>query len=189
MIRTLDRAIIFSEYPTIRELTRGFQESFYDAEDDNPEVFDTMSYEAGQVDREFFIAGFSHEDINTYPQVLAEKLTSLWKLTDSDQVILMPFIKTDLFSTRENDHPLLAKAYNELEKLMGCDTLDEAIVADISHFPDLVSIFFWLVRCDPGLPEYILWFDCKERFCFSLCQYGNLHVVHLSKARDVLKNI
>jgi hypothetical protein len=194
-MKLIERNQIFETHKNIASLIKGFQKVFFDEEYDteNDEMFDALKLEAEKTNEASFNLMINHRDINSYPKELFEKLKALLEYLNTDKLILISHLKIDFFGNLEHDYEKVINAYKELSKITNSKTFKETIETSVSEIENLVEIFFWLERCDASIPEYIFWHDTKERFCFYLCKYGNIHFVDFTNGKlitdDELKKI
>ena len=194
MIILTTRKEIIETYRIIgSELTK-MQQAFYDEEvlqlykDDNEEhlyweQLDCFKNKTDEYETFHKIISLEHSDIQTFTNVLTEQLSSLLNTIDITELILISHLKLDFFGNRKNEFKPLKNAYEKLENLIGDKTYKEAFIFDIGSASDFIEIFFWITRCDPGVAEYIYFFDKDERVQFFLCKYGNIHMTEFRRER------
>lgn len=82
----------------------------------------------------------------------------------------------NLLGAKKNNYPPLKESRKRFERLIGKSNCNEALLIDLEDFSQCIDTFFWLERCDPSSPEFIFFADKEDRFAFTLCKYGNLHI-------------
>ncbi len=173
------------------ELTK-MQKAFYDEEvlqyykDNNEEhlywgKFDCVKNKENDYPAFNKIIGIDHSDIDTFTNILTERLTELFKDINATDFIIISHLKLDFFGNIDSKFTPLKDAYEKLEKIVGDKTFKEAFVIDINSLSDFIEILFWTTRCDPGVSEYIFIFDKDEQIQIHLCKYGNIHLTEYHK--------
>ncbi|MGN6294199.1 MAG: hypothetical protein ACTHMV_15740 [Chitinophagaceae bacterium] len=187
MIRLVTRKEIARARMVISsELTR-LQKAFHDEEvlqhykEDNEEhlyweQFDFIHEQAIDYVSINKIIGLGHTNIDTFTVVLAQGLKELFKTIDVHELIIVSHVKLDFFGNRANNFKPLLNSYKLLEQIVGSRTYKEAFMLRLENLPAFVEILFWMIRCDPSVPEYIFLFDKDEKLQLFLCKYGNVHL-------------
>lgn len=147
------------------------------------EMFDCVNDAATDYKTHHNIIGIEHADINSYTTVLSNKLKKLFQAIGEDEVYILSHLKLDLFGNRNNQFKPLAKAYKKLEAITGQTSYKEAFHININQLQQFIDIIFWLIRCDPGVPEYIFFFAANEKLEMFLCKYGNIHLTEIGNAQ------
>lgn len=189
----ITRKQVFEAHPTIRSLIADFQQQFFDPEynDADDPLYDALHYPTSGEEQYHgnFIAMLPHDDIQHYPKDLATHLRVLLHDLTCTQLIILSFIKTDLFGNARQQDNRLIQARQLLTRYTGSTAYDEALRAGPDHLDDLLYAFFWLSRLDGELSEYIFWADEKQRFCFFICNRGNIHWLSLSSSCDLSEQL
>lgn len=142
-------------------------------------MFDCVNDATADYETHHTIIGLDHTDINTYTIALSTKLKELFQSINATELYVLSHLKLDLFGNRENDYEPLVEAYKKLEQLTGQTSYNEAFHLHINDIDLLIGYLFWIIRCDPSAPEYILLFDKEEQLEFFICKYGNVHLTQL----------
>lgn len=142
-------------------------------------MFDCVHDTTADYETHHTIIGLDHADINSYSIALSNKLTEMFRTVGADEVYLLSHLKLDLFGNRENKFPPLVHAYEQLRNITKQNSYEEAFRINISQLPEFIDIVFWLVRCDPGVPEYLFLFSENEKLELFLCKYGNIHLTEI----------
>lgn len=186
----ITRKEIFLSKPIIGSEITKLQKAFFDEEllqeykDDGEELlywnmFDCVNDPTSAYEIHHTIIGLDHTDINSYTTVLSNKLKELFQAIHADEVYILSHLKLDLFGNRDNQFRPLAKAYEKLEDITGQTSYKEAFLINISQLREFIDVLFWLTRCDPCVPEYILLFDKNEKVELFICKYGNIHLTEI----------
>lgn len=187
MIRFITRQEIAKTKKIISSELAMIQKAFFDEEvledykKDNEahlylESFDFLDSQTTDYTSHYKVLGLGHTDIDTFVPRLTEKLEELFNITSSAEFIIAADRKADFFGNRDNKFKPLVKSYEQLERIVGKNTYKEAFVIDRQSLAGFMEIVFWLVRCDPGVPQYIFISDSQEKMQFHLCKYGNIHL-------------
>lgn len=185
MIKPVLRQEIFTSNKNITSLIHELQKAMHEDDDNFENEYEKTKYDA-QFDlldsnikkskQHNFVIDFSHNDLTTYTAVLSEKLLNLLTILSIKELYIISDLKWNLLGTKKNNHPPLKESRKRFEKLIKKGNHDEAFVVDMENLPQCLETFFWLERCDPTSPAYIFFTDKEDRFAFTLCKYGNLHV-------------
>jgi hypothetical protein len=174
------KKLISSELATIQKAV--FEEEIleeYKKDNEAPlylDSFDFLDKKTTEFIRHYKVLRLGHTDIDTFVPRLTDKLEELFPITGSAEFIIAADLKADFFGNRNNKFKPLVKSYKQLEQIVGTNSYKEAFVTDRQSLADFMEIVFWLVRCDPGVPQYIFIFDSQEKIQFHLCKYGNIHL-------------
>lgn len=183
-MQTMERVVIFTQYPIIASLIADFQHSFFDAEynDPNDPAYDALAIGARPM---HYVADYiimlQHDDITSYPHALTRAMQSLLRDLHCDRLLLLASHQYSLYGNPRHDEPMVLEARRILKDISGVKDDGEGLYFAVSEMEPLVSAFFWLSRLDPSVPEYIFWVDASERFCFYICNRGNIHLLVLDK--------
>lgn len=183
-MQTIDRTTIFTQYPVIASLIADFQHSFFDAEynDPNDPAYDALEIGASPMGYAGnYIIMLEHADIASYPQALTRAMQSLLGELSGYSLLLLASHKYSLYGQPRHDDPKVLEARKILQDMTGSADYAEALSFAVSEMEPLVFAFFWLGRLDPNVPEYIFWVDEKQRFCFYICNRGNIHLLVIDK--------
>jgi len=175
-MKRIDRKEIFENYDKIRFLISGIQNLLFDENYSIEEEFDALKFETIHFSNEEIVLRVESNDINSYSKKLSEKLKLLFGLMKTEKIIIISSLKIDLFVGLYNRYHKVKKAYSILSKYIPEKKYIEAIELNINEIDDFVDIFFWLVRCVGNFPEYVWWFDENQKYCFSFCNRGNIHL-------------
>ncbi|TWI81633.1 hypothetical protein IQ13_2651 [Lacibacter cauensis] len=187
------KAIVQSKPIVGSEITK-LQKAFFDEEllqeykQDGEEqlyrdMFDCVHDATAEYKTSNSIIGLDHTDINSYTTVLSNKLKELFQAIGADEVYILSHLKLDLFGNRDNQFKPLAKAYEKLEAITGQTSYKEAFHININQLQQFIDIIFWLIRCDPAVPEYIFFFAGNEKLELFLCKYGNIHLTEIGNVQ------
>ncbi len=146
-------------------------------------MFDCVTDATTEYETQQTIIGLDHTVINTYTSVLSRKLRELFQSINATEFYVLSHLKLDLFGNRENNFAALANAYKKLERLTGQTSYNEAFQLHINDLDMLIDCLFWIIRCDPSVPEYIFLFDKNEKLGLFLCKYGNIHLTEIGNAQ------
>ena len=187
MITLISRKRIFDKYHKIAEEISTMQRQFYD---DDPVCFASeydrieykTSFDAKDIHIEttkklYSVLSFPHEDIETFPSALSQKLTTLFAELAVEQLVMISHFKMNFVGNLNNTYPPLQVAFKKFEKITGHVDYDEAFTFDTKDLADLIEIAFWIGRCDAAGPEFIFFFDQDEKLAFYLCKDGNVHAI------------
>lgn len=184
MKQTISRQEVFTHYHIIASLIADFQQQSFDPEynDADDSMYDIVHYptRGDELYQGNFVTMLPHDDIRHYPRDLANHLRELLHDMECTQLIILSFIKTDLFGNARHHDEELVQARQKLTRYTGSTAYDEALWTTSEHLEELLHAFFWLSRLDGELSEYIFWIDEQQRFCFYICNRGNLHWLRLS---------
>lgn len=199
MIKPILRQEIFISNKNITSLIHELQKAIHE-DDDNFEnekdkaeydaQFDVLKIENERIKQYSSIIDFPHDNITTYTAVLSEKLIHLLQKLSIKELYIISALKWNLLGTKKNNYAPLKESRERFEKLIEKGNHDEAFVVDMEDLSQCVETFFWLERCDPSSPEYLFFTDKEDRFAFTLCKYGNLHVTEFESeifTEDILK--
>lgn len=186
----ITRKEIFHSKPIIVSEITKLQKAFLDEDllqeykEDGEEklywnMFDCVNDTTVEYETHHSIIELDHTDINSFTTVLSNKLKELFQTIHADEVYILSHLKLDLFGNRENQFKPLAKAYEKLEAITGQTSYHEAFLINISELQEFVDILFWLIRCDPSVPEYIFIFAKNEKLELFICKYGNIHLTEI----------
>lgn len=142
-------------------------------------MFDCVNDATADSETDHKIIGLDHININTYTIELSNKLKELFRSVNATEFYVLSHLKLDLFGNRENDYEPLVEAYKKLEELTGQTSYNEAFHLHINDIDQLIDCLFWIIRCDPSVPEYIFLFDKNEKLELFICKYGNVHVTEI----------
>ncbi|KOS06649.1 hypothetical protein AM493_11850 [Flavobacterium akiainvivens] len=192
MIKLIPRKDITVSKKVIGSELAKIQQAFYDEDalqlykNDNEEhlyweKFDHLNSESSAPETFNKILSLNHRDIETFTNTLSEKVLGLLRAIESEKLIVISHLKVDFFGNRDNNFKPLVDAYARLEEIVGNNTYNEAFEVDKESLPDFIAVLFWIIRCDPGVAEYIFLFDEKEQVELFLCKYGNLHLTEFNK--------
>lgn len=194
MLRKVTRQEIVKDKPRIGAQIAALQRAFYDeetlewyrtheTEQAYYDMYDMLSYPEPQPTTFSQILSPNLTQLEGFTDILTQKLDGLLSTLDVEELILMPYLRLDLFGNRNNDHPLLVAAYKKLETLLHTNTWLEAVCIPRKDMGEIIAALFWMIRCDPSLPEYIFLFDANEKLEFFLCRYGNIHLTELGEQK------
>lgn len=203
MIKIVSRKEIFENYSLIKDYIGEFQltelnenennEYYVEWLKENLEYFDLIREEIHCRNSRFFKLDIKNHDLKTFTKEFSKSLLELFKQTETEEIILLSVYHQDIFGWKEHPYYKVKKSYKNLIEIVGNNSLKEALVFDVKDFSKIFESFFWLERCDPSIPEFIFWFDSKERYCFTLCKHGNIHVTEFTYRKtlkdNILKNI
>ncbi|MCB0507669.1 MAG: hypothetical protein R2739_09235 [Chitinophagales bacterium] len=190
MINPISRIEIFHHKKIIASEISKLQKAFYDDEEEysNSEdtrlyikQFDALQYEELTYATFNKIISINHHEIETFTVKLSEHLKCIFQFINSRKIFVLSHLKLDLFGNKSNKYAPLENAYQKLEKLVGCNSFSETLVFDIENLQEIIEILFWIIRCDPSVPEYISLFDENEQLSIFLCKYGNIHLAEFNK--------
>lgn len=183
-MRTITRKQVFEQYVVIASLIADFQRQFFDPEynDANNPMYDALHYPntGEELYYDNFITLLPHDDIHLYPDDLATCLRQLLSDLGCEELLILSFMKMDLFGNTAHQDKELVQAHQFLAQHTGTNSYDEAFVFSLDRLEEWIDSFFWLSRLDPSLPEFVFFVDTKQRFCFYICNRGNLHWLLLS---------
>ena len=202
MFKTVTRNDIFEKHPLIKDFIGEIQikelnnqsdnEYFTDWLKDNVKLFDLMHEDVYCRNSRFFKLEIEKKDLKTFTNEFSKSLKKLLNEIDTEEIILLSKYSRDIFGWKEHPYYKVKKSYKNLTEILGKNSLEEALIFDTKEISKIFEIFFWLERCDPAIPEFIFWFDSKERFCFTLCKHGNIHVTEFTYRKtlkeEILKN-
>ena len=179
MVKLIERKKIFENYKTIASEISMIQEVSFDNE-----IYleiecekEKMEYEKYSVKYDIKVLSAKYNEIKTFPKFLYGLLLKLCEEIDINELFILTDLKIDYYGSLFNKFKPLVKAYKQLEKITGKKYYDEAFyLTKLSE--EIVDIIFWLSRCSPQMNN-IIFFDKMERFYFSICQYGNIHMTGL----------
>lgn len=194
MLTTIPRQEIVKEKPRIGATLAALQRSFHDEEtvewyrthetvEAYYDIYDMLSYPAPLPTKFSHILSPLHANLHDFTEVLSQKLVTLLTALDVEALVLMPYLRLDIFGNQHNDYPPLVAAYNKLEALLGTNTCKEAVCIPRKHLGEIIPALFWMIRCDPSLPEYIFLFDASEQLEFFICKYGNIHLTEFGEQK------
>ncbi len=199
MIKTIPRKEIFEKYSKIKTFIADFQSSVYLQEsgdecfdkwfDENKSQFDLLEEEYPDFGSRFFKIETESGDLKNFPKQFSKSLLQLFKSVNTEKLIVISEFNKDIFGWKNHPYYKVKKSYQQLIEILGKDDCNDAMVFDIKDFPKLFEIFFWLERCDPAIPEFLFWFDEKEKFCFTLCKHGNIHITEFTYRKTIKENI
>lgn len=199
MIEKVSRKEIFARFPLLKNFIFDLQESDYNekVEDgyfddwlkENQDAYDLLQEEVASPDSRFFKLEIESADLRTFTKEFSKSLLKLFQETQTEKIILLSDLRQNLFGWQEHPYYKVKKAYKHLEEILATQEFTETLVFDVKEVPKIFEIFFWLERCDPAIPEFIFWFDSKERYCFTLCKYGNIHVSEFTYRKTLKENI
>lgn len=182
-MKTIDRAQVFRQYPMIRAHIRDFQGQFFDPEynDPNDPMYDALSFEPQEPDYENIILMWRHEDIQAYVTDLTTELKAALSSLACTELVLMPMLRMDWFARAGLPDAELVRVRAWLRQIVGAPHYTEALSIPLEELEGMLDLVFWSARLDPDFPEHLFWVDNKERFCFFVCRYGNIHFLSLNK--------
>lgn len=199
MIKTVSRKEIFKNYTKIKNFIADFQSKVYLNEsgeeyfdewfEENKSWFDLLEEEYPDFGTRYFNLEIENADLKTFTKEFSKSLIKLFKEIKTEEIILISEYNRDIFGWKEHPYYKVRNAYKNLTKILGKDFFNEALIFDTKEIPKIFEIFFWLERCDPSIPEFIFWFDSKERFCFTLCKHGNIHVTEFTYRKTLKEDI
>lgn len=192
MITLLSRNEIAKTKKIIRSELSSIQKSFFDEEmlqfyqssnEENQyrEQFDFLKNDTINYTTYNKIIGLNHSIIDTFTDELTKKLSELFQSINATEFIIISHLKLDFFGNRGNKFKPLINAYEQLEKIIGNKTYNEAFNFDINNLHEFIEILFWITRCDMSVAEYIYIFDKNENIKINLCKYGNIHLSEFNK--------
>ncbi|MFY7838826.1 MAG: hypothetical protein ACOVP7_01070 [Lacibacter sp.] len=183
------KEILQSKHIIGSEITK-LQQSFFDEEllqeykeDDKEqlyrEMFDCVNDSVTDYETHNSIIGLEHTDISSFTTAVSEKLKELFQTIGTDEVYILSHLKLDLFGNRDNQFKSLVQAYEKLEAITGQTSYKEAFHINMNQLQEFIDIIFWLIRCDPSVPEYIFLFSKNEKLELFMCRYGNVHLTEI----------
>lgn len=192
MIEKIDRNIILERHENIASQISGMQRAFYDEDDLNSCETDEekkeylSSYDAVNIYKDSKKSfnntiSFDYSDIETFTKVLTQNLTKLLSEFKIEKLIIITHFKMNFFGNLKIKHKHLKSAYDNLSKIVGCSSYEEAFKIDIEDLFNFIDSFFWMERIDGSAPEYIYFFDEKERLGFNLCRHGKVHTIEFDR--------
>lgn len=188
-MKEFKRQDIFTKFKKIRTLISDFQNSFFDEDFDSKddEMFDALLFEH-EIETENFVVIVPSKNLDEHAEKLTEILKKLLKHLKVENLLVISHLKLDFFGNLDNDYQKVVESYEKLNEYFPAKTFKEAFEIKCNEIDDFVSIFFWLERCDPSIPEYVFWFDTDERFCFFFNKYGNVHFIDLTNGKLINDN-
>lgn len=200
MTEKINRKTVFELHRNIAEEISGIQRAFYhddlsmyenEAEKiEYLELFDAKDIKIDKTKKFYKVLALDYSDLNTFTKVLSDNLISLLTELDIQNLIIISHYKINFFGNLEIKHKPLKKAYEELNKIIGSFEYKEALKIDLLDFPCLINIAFWIERIDTSGPEYLFFYDEKNRFAFYLCKYGKVHTIEFESEilnKEILK--
>lgn len=139
--------------------------------------FDAKDLKVEHVTSFFKVISIVDSDLMTYTKVLAEKLGPLLIDVGVKELVILSHLKMNLLgSNLKHKYKPAKNAFSELSRIVQSNHYDGAIKIRFSELPQYVNIMFWIERCDASAPEFIYFHDTLDRFNFSICNEGNLHI-------------
>ncbi len=192
MVTIITRQEIAYKKPVIGTQIAKMQRSFFDEEmlqwykDEGNEaayyaMYDMLLHPQVSVAESVSIIGVQAVTQSEFVAQLAIRLKRLFEALQVEELILMSHLGLDLFGNRENDYEPLQKAYASMEALLGSSSFSEALVLQRQDLKNWVPVLFWIIRCDPSVPEYVYLFDTQERMACFICKYGNVHITEMGE--------
>lgn len=189
----ITREQVFEAYPIIASLIADFQQQFFDPEynDRDDPIYDALHYstKGDELYHGNFITMLPHDDIQQYPTDLSLHLQKLLSDLGCTQLLILSFIKSDLFGNTHHQTRELTRARQILTQKTGNISYAEALSIEPDSTGELIYTFFWLSRLDGELPEFIFWVDEQQHFCFYICNRGNLHWLSLSSSNGLSEQL
>ena len=175
----ITRQALMQSHPVIRKLLASFQQTFFDPDynDANDPAYDALNYPVDN-DALFhgnYISMMPHGDIRQYPDDLAKKIRSILQELGCQELFILAFVKRDLFGRGLENEKELAQAKGFLKQKLETTSYQEAIGLHLQELEVYTFVYFWLSRLDAELCSYIFWVDEQQRFCFYICNRGNVH--------------
>jgi hypothetical protein len=194
MVTIITRQEIAYKKPVIGTQIAKMQRSFFDEEmlqwykDEGNEaayyaMYDLLLHPQVSVAASVSIIGVQAVAQSEFVAQLAIRLERLFEALQVEELILMSHLGLDLFGNRENDYEPLQQAYATMEALLGSSSFSEALVLQRQDLKNWVPVLFWIIRCDPSVPEYIFLYDAQERIECFICKYGNVHITEIGEER------
>jgi len=182
-MKRIERKEIFKNYDKIRFLVSSIQKVLFDGNynTEDEKEFDALKLETTHSKNKEIVLRVESNDINSYSKKLSEKLKLLLGLMKTKKIIIISSLKIDLFVGLYNKYHKVKNAYSIFLKYIPEKSYKEAIELNINEIDDFVEIFFWLTRCVGNFPEYVWWFDENQKYCFNLCNNGNIHLTSFLK--------
>lgn len=192
MIRKTERKLIFNQYKTAALQISEIQKTIYHHDDpdsfeseaernDYLSQFDLLHEYIDHNESLHTIIAFDYSDLKTYPAELSKRLIRMFADKDVSSLIVLSHLKTNFFGNLKTNHPQLKKEYSNLTQIVGADYYDEAFKIGIQDLETFIPIVFWMQRIDASSPEFIFFFDDKNRFSFYICNSGKVHIFSYEK--------
>lgn len=195
MIEKIERKTVFERHKNIANQISEMQRSFYDEDDLNSceteddksdylSAFDARHLKIDSIKKIYNVISIDHSDLKTYSKVLAQNLITLLKELNIENLIVLAHYKMNFFGNLEIKHKPVKKAYEDLKTITGSYLYEEALKIDLTDqhdFTTLINIAFWIERIDASAPEFIFFYDEKDKFAFNICKDGNVHTVEFGK--------
>lgn len=186
MITLIKRKDILEQYKIATSLLVSFQKDTFD---DNPEYFEENddrewyyeTYDAVYIDfpktKVFHsVITFDHDGSSTYTKALSEKLNLLLSQLHVESLVMIGSLKQNFCGVPDHPDEVYQNAISNFLVITNDLQYEEAIMLTLADLPKLIDIAFWFNRCGGQTPEYIYFCDTDEKLCFSICQYGNIHI-------------
>lgn len=188
MIEKTERKTIFNQHKTSASEVSEIQKVIYHNDDlelfeseaernDYLSQFDLLEESVDYHESLHTVLAFDYSELKTYPAELSRRLTALFANLDVTDLIVLGHLKMNFFGNLETDHSDLKKAYSDLKQIVGTDYYDEGFKIGIQDLETFIPIVFWMQRIDTSAPEFIFFFDDKNRFSFYICNSGNVHIL------------
>jgi hypothetical protein len=192
MIEKINRKTILEKHNNIADQISGIQNAFYDEDDLNfaesekekeeyLSSFDALDFNIESSISFNKIISLDHSELDTFPKNLAQKLISLLSELGVETLYVISHLKMNFFGNLEIKHKQLIASYKTLEKIVGNNHYEEAFKIDLEDLTNLISIIFWMQRIDGSSPEFIFFYDEKDRLAFYLCKYGKVHTIEFER--------
>ena len=145
------------------------------------QMFDVKDLSIQNVTKSYKIISFDHFNLKTFASELGKIIPDVLKQIAVERLFLISHLKMNYFGANlKHTYPPIKRAYKKLQTITNGTFYDGGFKIKIEDLPELVEIAFWIERCDASAPEFIFFHDSRDRFCFSLCKYGCIHLTEFS---------
>ena len=190
MVEHITRQFVFDNYQAITSVIIDIQKAMFESDalfedgDDGKwynEMHDAINISFKDVKKYYNTISFDHSDINTFTNVLSDKLIKLLTKLDVSDLIIISHKKLNFIGNPNNKYNPFQKAIKKFKDVTQNLQYDEAFRVNLVDLPTLIEIAFWIERCDAGAPEYIYFSDVNEKLAFYICKLGGIHLIQYNQ--------
>lgn len=190
MVEQITRQFVFDNYQAITSVIIDIQRSMFDSDplfedgDDGKwydDIHDAINISTNDVKKHYSVISFDHSDINTFTNVLSEKLIKLLTKLNVSDLIVISHMKTNFIGNPNNKYQPFQKAIKKFKDITQNLEYEEAFKINLTDLPTLIEIAFWIERCDARAPEYIYFSDVNEKLAFNVCKSGGIHIIEYNQ--------
>ncbi len=195
MIEKIDRKTVFEQHKNIASEISEMQKAFFDEDDLNSceteedkndylSAFDARNLKIDSKKKIYNVISIDQTDLKTFSKDLAQNLITLLKELNIETLIIIAHYKMNFFGNLEIKFKPVKNAYEDLKAITGSYLYEEALRVNLTNhkeFSTLINIAFWIERIDASAPEFIFFYDEKDKFAFNICKGGNVHTIEFGK--------